>query len=181
MHFGRKNGGSTDTSHEASVIAVQRLNREGRAVWNDGTRAEVVLVKNRIARKPSVVTDGSGSSFLVMEGKDTITGDVDVFVQKLDSTGTRLWGEEGYAIEAFGGPMPEDIVDAVGDAYGGLVLFGLERSTYRIEGASQASDSTIVAQRLNRQGVRSWGNGDTNIRVARCRLGSHTPTVVQVQ
>ncbi len=161
------------------MVGVQRLDHNGKAVWNNGERAQVMLAKNRTVERPSVLTDGTGSAFVLMIGRDTVTGDNDVFIQKIDKDGTRQWGQKGYAIPAFSGPMPETSPTGFTDKYGGLVVFAVQQATYRVA-TSSTNDSTIVAQRLNDRGERSWGTGnETNLTVTRGELGDYMPTVVQ--
>lgn len=172
--------GSAETETESlKMIGTQRLDSHGKAIWNSGERAQVLLARNRVVHNPIVLTDNSGDAFVLMTGTDSVTGDNDVFIQKLNRDGARQWGQKGYAIPAFNGPMPEDDPTGFTDKYGGIVVFAVQQPTYRVD-PSTSKDSTIVAQRLNSRGERSWGTGtETNLTVTRGEIGDHLPTVVQ--
>lgn len=170
---------ATPRSRPLKVIGVQRMNKSGKAVWNNGERAQVLLAKNRVVSAPQAISDRSGEVYVMMEGLDTVTGDRDVFIQKLDREGNRQWGEKGYAVPVFNGPMPEEGATAFADNYGGLVVVAVQPPKYRVAAATPSPDSTIVAQRLNDLGKAVWGDGESNLIVTRCELGEHGPTVVQ--
>lgn len=171
---------ATPRSRPLKVVGAQRLDKNGKALWNNGERAQVLLVKNRVVNRPQSFSDNSGGVYVVMEGLDTVTGDRDVFIQKLDAKGDRLWGEKGYGISVFNGPMPEERATAFPDNYGGLVVVAVQPPKYRVASSSPASpDSTIVAQRLNDAGKAVWGDGESNLVVTRCELTEDGPTVVQ--
>ena len=173
---------SNDSSKEPlKVVGAQRLDYNGYPIWNGGDRAQVILAKDRIVDSPSVIPDGSGGTYIVMEGIDTATGDRDVFAQLLDQHGKRLWGKKGYGIPVFTGPMPEQKASAISDSYGGLIVIAVEKTTYRIESTQPSKDSTIIAQRMDVSGKPSWGGGESNLVLARCQIGEHEPTVVQTK
>lgn len=167
-------------SRPLKVVGTQRLDRNGRAVWNGGERAQIILAKNRVVARPQAFSDGTGTVYILMEGLDSVTGDRDVFIQKLDEEGDRLWGEKGYAIPVFNGPMPEERATAFPDNYGGLVVVAVQPPKYRVASATPSPDSTVVAQRLNDAGKPVWGDGESNLIVTRAELGEYPPTVVQV-
>lgn len=171
---------ATPRSRPLKVIGAQRLDKNGKAQWNNGERAQVMLAKNRVVNTPQVFSDKSDGVYVLMEGLDTLTGDRDVFIQKLDEKGERLWGDKGYAIPVFNGPMPEQQAAAFPDNYGGLVVIAVQPPKYRVAtSATTSADSTIVAQRLNDLGKTVWGDSESNLIVTRCELGDHLPTVVQ--
>lgn len=175
-------GDSSATGEESGIrmIGTQRLDMLGKATWNEGGRAQILLAKNRVVGNPHTYTDGTGSSFVVMEGLDSVTGDKDVFVQKLSLDGKRLWGKQGYAIPAFNGPMPEKAPVGFADKYGGVIVVALQPTTHQVPN-SESKDSTVVAQRVNDRGERVWGSTESNLTVARFEVGDQMPTVVQTR
>jgi hypothetical protein len=74
-------------------LFAQRVSGDGRLVWNDGSRSALVSTSPSFhERNPTVLTDGAGGAFVVLEAAPVSGGDdVDVWAQHLDPDGTALW------------------------------------------------------------------------------------------
>ena len=162
------------------VIGVQRLDVNGYRVWNGGDRPQVLLVKHRMMEHPIAVSDNAGSTYVVMEGIDTATGDRDVFAQLLGPGGKQMWGKDGFAPPVFYGPMPEKKAGVAADSYGGLIVVAVEGLTYRLE-STRSNDSTIIAQRIDSKGNPTWGGPESNLILTRCQVGDYMPILVQTK
>lgn len=164
-------------SGRPDFVGVQRLNANGRALWNGGQRASVVAVKYRRAFSPIARPEGSGGTYVLVEAEDTVTHDVDVYLQFFDRDGVPVLGANKQAIPVFEGPMPEELPMVVNDAQGGIVVIAVENPSYRVSTIT-SRDTTIIAQRMNARGERTWNLGGTNLTVTRCQLGEYAPSIV---
>lgn len=105
-----------DGSSSLSGLRAQCLDDDGNPVWAlQGVRVCTVATSQETI---DVVTDGAGGMIVVWT--DSRTGDYDVYAQRIDVTGTRLWGDEGL-------PVAVEIrhqyrVAALADGAGGVFL-----------------------------------------------------------
>lgn len=163
-------------SSTSTYVGAQRLDLEGHAVWNDGLRSTLVPVRNRIGRNPMITGDGYGSSYVIFDGLDTITGDIDVFAQRITPEGALSWNKN-YALPVFFGPMPETVIAALADPHGGVIVIAAESDDYRIK-ADGPRDTTFIAHRLDANGLHSWEIGEHNLLITRSKMGDYPPVVV---
>ena len=166
----------TSDSGAITFVGAQRLDLLGRPLWNDGLRSTVIPVLNRTAARPIVRGDGVGGCYIIFDGRDTITGDVDVFAQRVTPEGALTWNRN-HAIPVFFGPMPESLIDAIVDPRGGLVVIAAESDDYRVKNGGPR-DTTFIAHRLDANGLHSWGIGEHNLLVTRAKMGDHAPVVI---
>ncbi len=169
-------GTSRRDSVTNTYVGAQRLDLEGRAIWNDGLRSTIVPVLNRLGRNPRITGDGFGGSYVVFDGLDTITGDIDVFAQRISPEGTLSWNKH-YALPVFFGPMPETTIAALPDSHGGVIVIAAESDDYRIK-REGPRDTTFIAQRLDANGLHSWELGEHNLLITRSKMGDHPAVVV---
>jgi len=80
---------------------------------------------------------------------DTRTGDRDVYAQKFDSDGNKLWDEDGLIVIRFSGRQEDPIF--ISDDGGGVYVIW---SDFRNE---PISDGQPYAQHVNSNGVLTWG------------------------
>jgi len=122
-------------------IYAQRLDRFGNALW--GTGGAPVCTYGDYMEAPDLVSDGAGGVVAVWEDNRPGTTLADIYAQRLDSDGNRLWDEDGIAISTNPGPQ-EDCV-ATTDGEGGVI------AAWRL-GRGENEEGDVYAQRLERNG-----------------------------
>jgi len=124
------------------VVLAQRF-RDGKPLWGASVR---------VSRRPSMQTNPllvyDNMSGAIVAWRDEINQASELRVQRLDGTGTRLWGEEGLKVYAPMGVSEKPMIAALGAgdaviAWGEYVT-GLKR---------------IFLQRVGPQAQFQWGDG----------------------
>jgi hypothetical protein len=133
-------------------IFVQRLDKDGNSLWNDGD--PLTLIGTDFPEKrPIVVTDGDGGAIVVSEFE--FTSDVDVVAQRVDSNGNLLWND-GDLVGVATTEQNERNPSVVPDGSGGIkVVVELEF----ISGEA-AGHIDIFGQWVDGQGDLQWNEGD---------------------
>jgi hypothetical protein len=140
-------------------IYAQRINGSGVARWTaDGV---AVCTASELQYFPVLAVDGSGGAIITWEDRRNGNTNIDIYAQRVDSSGTALWTTDGVVICAAGdnqlGPQ------SVSDASGGAII------TWWTD---HASDDDVFAQRVNASGAVQWatdgvavsaGTGDRNL------------------
>jgi|GEM_PF-3828149 len=90
----------------------------------------------------AAVPDGQGGQFLAYVHNPA--GDLDIYAQHIDGSGTSLWGSSGIAVDS-------DVFDQknpalASDGSGGIYVAWTDAGTNK-----------IMAQHLNASGVKQWG------------------------
>lgn len=80
-------------SGEEDVYA-QRIDANGNILW--GKDGIPVCINKSTQWFPKIMADGSGGAFVVWV--DRRSGDFDIYAQHLNSTGKKLWNDEGLAV-----------------------------------------------------------------------------------
>jgi len=123
------------------VIYAQRVGPTGAPLWmTDGLRVSVGPGKQWY---PNLVPDGEGGTIIVWY--DDRNGNEDIFAQRIDATGHRLWGESGVTICAAAGD--QIYPKLVPDGLGGATIAWYDR---------RAGNDDIFAQRISFAGVVAW-------------------------
>jgi hypothetical protein len=124
-----------------SDIYAQRLNASGAAQW--GANGVPVCSATDHQRFPLAVSDGAGGAIVVWE--DERVDDADVYVQRVNGSGSALWTPDGVALCAatLGQVGPRIVADGAG---GAVVAWEDLR----------ADNSDVYAQRVNAQGAPQW-------------------------
>ena len=122
-------------------IYAQRLDADGNPLWTlDGGVVTQAIADQQF---PRLVSDGAGGAIVVWE--DIRTGAVfEVYAQRIDANGTRLWNADGNAITT---TVWNRLPDLASDGAGGAVIAW---DDYR--GAFTA----VYAQRVNASGSVQW-------------------------
>ena len=131
---GRRNPDTLD-------LYVQRVSSNGVPLWTtDGVVAADTFSSKR---NPVVVADGAGGAIIIWE--DRRAGEGDLFAQRMNGAGERLWGGAGKAVclvesRQFG-------VAAVEDGEGGALVFWHDE---------RRDDKDVYGQRIDANGELRW-------------------------
>jgi hypothetical protein len=145
-------GGST------TDIYAQRVNSSGYIQWTaDGV--SVCTGKTGLALS-QVIPDGAGGAFIVWS--DTRNATNDIFIQRINSSGTALWTANGVTVCA---ATASQVVPAVAsDGAGGAIVAWRD---------SRSGASDIYAQRVSAAGSVQWtADGIVICNVAQAQLGA---------
>lgn len=134
-------------------ILAQHLNASGQPTWTAGG----ILLTNPwtgYQAMPRVVSDGAGGIIVVwLHGRagfcdESLMGECHIYGQRLDSTGTLLWGFSGKPVVTAANNQGVEGLAMVSDSAGGaIVAFSDSRSS---EG------ETVYAQRIDANGDPVW-------------------------
>lgn len=139
-----------DSSGEDMRIYAQRISLDGELVWAKGG----VSVTTNISEKerPQLINDGTGGFIIAWADISIATGwDEDVYAQKLDAEGQRMWSEQGILVS--GAPGWQSDPQIAADGSGGCIIAWLETQHINIK------TSGIFAQRINSSGEVLWQEG----------------------
>lgn len=125
-------------------IWAQRLDSNGQAVWVDGGIAVCTDNSNRINHKAQ--RDGKGGAIITWQ--DERSGTYDIYAQRLDGTGQRLWGNAAKPVCTATGVQTTPKIDPEKRS-GGAYISWID--------ARNGSDYDIYCQRLDSNGTVLWG------------------------
>ncbi len=121
-------------------IYVQRVDDAGFPQWTaQGVKLCATLAQRE---NPVIASDGAGGAIVVWE--DWRTGHTNVYAQRVDASGTPLWGDDGVSVCTDAGP--QQLPSIVSDDAGGAIVAWMD-------GRSSAD---IYAQRLDASGSLQW-------------------------
>jgi hypothetical protein len=140
-------------------VYLQRIDSSGVAQWAvNGVPAVTV---GGTHDRPSMVSDGAGGAIVVWEDHRNPTGDI--YVQRMDGSGARMWGTGGVPMTLAGGEQ-DFYFDGFGtnsqivaDGQGGAIVAWMD-------GRSGGND--VYAQRVNAAGVVQWTPDGAPVTVA---------------
>ncbi|MBN1448192.1 MAG: choice-of-anchor D domain-containing protein, partial [Bacteroidetes bacterium] len=124
-------------------VYAQRISGDGIVQWTQNGIAVAPL--NNAQLKPEMISDDAGGAIVVWT--DTRNGNIDIYAQRIDSSGNALWTVDGVAV-AFGG-MDQTDPKLTGDGNHGAIVTWSAHT-----GSSQ--DSHIYAQRIDGTGKLAW-------------------------
>lgn len=131
------------TAENFSRIHVQRIDRDGYVRWlENGIAISPVLDSNN---KPEIISDDAGGAIIAWV--DTRDGNLDVYAQRIDSSGNALWTAEGVPV-ATGSLDQIDPKLATDGQHGAIVTWSGHSGT--------SEDGHIYAQRIDGNGNRVW-------------------------
>lgn len=134
------------------LIGMQRIDSTGKLLWQKGKKAETIDLPGFVVESPQLISDPTGGVFLLFEGKDTVTSNRNVYAQKIDMGGVKIWGEHDWGIPVFGTTEIERDPNGIADGTGGLVVVGI-RERAAMDGMSS---SEIIADRISPDGALPW-------------------------
>ncbi|MFX1297946.1 MAG: hypothetical protein ACFFD2_24245, partial [Promethearchaeota archaeon] len=135
-----------------SDIYVQRINSGGTALWN--TNGSIVNVENNAQMKCKICSDGNGGA--IVTWYDFRSGiDYDIYAQKINSNGNRVWFSSGVpiCIEDEYQYYPE----ICSDGFSGAVIAWID---------TRGMDTDIYSQRIDASSNTYWTAGGTPVTVA---------------
>ncbi|HEX5132535.1 MAG TPA: T9SS type A sorting domain-containing protein [Candidatus Krumholzibacteria bacterium] len=125
-------------------VYAQRIDATGAVQWTAGGAAISATTGDQ--NSPSLTADGAGGAFI--NWTDSRSGAIDIYGQRVNSTGVVQWTANGVPIctAAYGQYDPRVIADGSG---GFFVTWIDERNT-------GTSDSDVFVQRVNSSGAAQW-------------------------
>ncbi len=125
-------------------IYAQRLDVSGSILW--GSSAVAVCGATDHQYYPEIVADGMHGAIITWQDNRVI--DNDIYAQKLDPNGTRLWGTNGIPISTLPGyqKKPQITTDGAGGA-----IIAWEDSRY--------GDGDLFIQHIDTDGITQWTSG----------------------
>jgi hypothetical protein len=127
---------------------VQRVDAEGNFLWGpDGLQIA------QHGTWPCLEKDGAGGLYAVW-GAASNPDDTDLFIQRLDSQGTPLWGE--YGLPLVEAPELQFHPQIVADGFGGAIVAWEDHRNSTFYGDT-------YCQRVNADGDRLWPLGGVNL------------------
>jgi len=144
------NGGAFIVYQNSSALArklyVQRLNKFGQKMFPENG----ILVSDSDLYQfpePIIITDDNGGVYIIFgDWTAEENSSATVVVQRIDSTGNRLWGDRGLPISSGVNDWP---VGACTDGQGGLFVLWAEP-------ASENSINELWGQYLAKGGSKNW-------------------------
>lgn len=127
-------------------IWAQRIDSMGQIVWPAGGIPFFLDNGNRINHK--IQRDGEGGVFMTCQ--DERNGEFDIYAQRLDGDGNRLWGNAGIVICDAQGVQNNPKIDPEKEKDGVYISWTDKRN---------GADYDIYANRVDSNGVVYWGNG----------------------
>lgn len=89
------------SEHAGDVnIAGQRLSPAGKRLWNQGRRSAAVASGEWLERRPCALPDGAGGAVVAFEAEvrqGERAGDINIFAQRIDASGTILWNQGRFS------------------------------------------------------------------------------------
>jgi hypothetical protein len=129
-------------------LYVQRLDPNGNTLWQrNGIR---ITPDAAWEQSPQIISDGVGGAIIVWE--DTRAGLIDIYAQRIDANGDKLWTPSGVAICTAGDSQHNPNLTT--DGAGGAIIAWYDPRTQ--------VDQYIYAQRIDDDGNVLWqADGDT--------------------
>jgi len=166
-----------DEKHAGDMdIGAQRLSASGATLWGGGERSAEVVATDRLERHPAAIPDGAGGAIVVFEMEARSgdnAGDTEIYAQRLDSQGSRLWNN-GEAVMVASSTWAETNPVLVSDGQGGAIVIFEQRG----RSVERSGDIDIGAQRLSPSGQLMWKNGESSINVASAEDIEQAPYVI---
>jgi len=139
-----------DSSGEDMRIYAQRISHDGELVWAKGGVSVTTIISEK--ERPQLINDGTGGFIIAWTNMSIDTGwDEDVYAQKLDAEGQRIWGEQGILVSDAPGWQSNPQIAA--DGSGGCIIAWRETQYINIK------QSNIFAQRIDSAGETQWQEG----------------------
>ncbi len=131
-------------------IYAQRINTNGAIQWS--TSGLAICARARQQAYPSIAPDGNGGAIIAWaDQRDTIAipFNEDIYAQRVDSNGNRLWAADGAPVSVGAGDQMAPIV--LPDKSGGAII------TWN-DTRNGSSNRDIYAQRFGSSGAAVWSN-----------------------
>jgi hypothetical protein len=129
-------------SGATQAVWAQRINSSGTLLW--GSSGVTVCSSTGAPQAQKMVGDGAGGAILVWQDA-RLLGDIDLYVQRINSNGVPQWNSNGEAINLLGGAQHSPTVAT--DGAGGMVLAWTD---------DRSGDHQVFAQRVFANGSYAW-------------------------
>jgi hypothetical protein len=140
--FGDNRLGTTD-------IFAQKIDlSNGNPVWANDVAVHGNLANTQTPANAALLADGAGGAFIIWQDPRLATSNNDIYAQKIDNSGTLLWGASGSVVTNVAASN-QNAPQAALDGSGGIVVTWLDLRV-------AASDINIYAQRLDAAGTALW-------------------------
>jgi hypothetical protein len=136
-----------DERNGDSDIYAQRLDKNGNHLWSQGVRINSDT-GSTAQRLPALALTEDNSVFVVWE--DGRNGHYDIYAQRLDGNGNRLWGQDIRVNSDIGTSGQSNPAISPDGSSGAIVVWNDERERERY------GESDIYAQRLGQNGNKLW-------------------------
>lgn len=149
-------------------VRVQRIDPQGARMWTPlGVAASATSVYHRLTEShyPCIVSDDHGGA-IVAYGQRTTGTNTEIYAQRIDSTGTLLWGPTGVPVCT--APSFQLYPTLVADGAGGAIVTWEDFRNY--------PTGHIYAQRLGPDGSPLWATN--GIMVSRAGGDQRSPVIV---
>jgi hypothetical protein len=135
----------TDYRSGTATVYAQKLDAKGVPQWAaDGV---AVCTATGAQENPRLHKDDSGGAIIVWQDYRSASN-YDIYAQRIDSNGNRLWGDSGVAVCTAGKSQKKPLIQR--DGSGGAII------TWHDNRNSSSTGLDIYAQRLNANGVPQW-------------------------
>jgi hypothetical protein len=124
-------------------IYVQRLTGSGAVASGWPANGFAICTQTNAQGRPTIVSDGAGGAIVAWE--DFRSGATDVYAQRVDATGARLWTTNGVPLSTATGGQRFPI--GVPDGAGGAIVAWEDTRT---------GDGDVYAQRVDGDGDAQW-------------------------
>ncbi|MFZ5939928.1 MAG: T9SS type A sorting domain-containing protein [Bacteroidota bacterium] len=138
-----------------SDIYAQRLDSSGVALWQ--TNGVVVCDEPSWQAQLKMVPDGTGGAILSwVDFRNTVDGDL--FAQRIDKDGHRLWATNGVAVAAAYGDQQDAVMAP--DENGGAIIAWIDRRT------NTYLNKNVLISRISSSGTPLWGGSGGYVNVS---------------
>ena len=138
---------SRDGSDNSDIYA-QRIDSGGTVLWNNN--GSIVNAENNEQWNCKICSDGNGGA-IVTWYDDRLETDYDIYAQKINSTGNRVWLSSGIPICIEDGYQYNP--DICSDGFGGAVIAWID---------TRGMDADIYSQRIDKNGTLLWLDASSN-------------------
>ncbi len=125
-------------------VYAQKISWEGELLWDDGGVNCLEVAFD--VRKPMICSDGNGGA-IIAYSYPTNDEYFDIYLQRLDGNGNRLWGEEGFQLTD--NRVDDNVLSILADGEGGAVLVW--------EAQDMDTRKDLWVQRVNGNHELLWG------------------------
>lgn len=139
----------------SQMVGVQRLDMNGKQLWNEGKKAKFISIAKRVCEKPVLVPDGVGGSFMMFEVLDSSNQDRDIYGQRLNVDGSDMWGDA----------LPEPIISSTTGIEQGATAIVVKNNALFIAAVRSVNinianaplpNRSLVVQKITLEGGQPW-------------------------
>lgn len=135
-----------DTRNASTDIYAQRISSTGAIMWATDGVPLCTAAFNQLT--PKIVTDGAGGAVIawIDDRNGAGAGNYDIYAQRINSSGTVLWGADGLPVCTATGIQNNQ--QLLADNSGAMIVWS--------DGRVGSANADIYAQRLNQSGTPLW-------------------------